>query len=131
MMVTRDPCAERLRDTCSSAARAALGLLGSTIKVDPAGRYIVVYRDDTDARAANARAKGLGIGLDRTYKAALKGYAARLNPGQLAKVKADPAVAYVAAVGDLWNDSPERGLFKTTDGGQSWKPVLHSRSSPA
>src|SRR3954467_460658 len=38
----------------------------------------------------------------------------------------DPAVAYVAAVGDLWTDSPERGLYKTTDGGKSWKPVLQA-----
>ena len=27
----------------------------------------------------------------------------------------DPAIAYVAAVGDLWSDSPERGLFNTSD----------------
>jgi photosystem II stability/assembly factor-like uncharacterized protein len=38
----------------------------------------------------------------------------------------DPAVAYVAAVGDLWNDSPERGLYKTTDAGQSWTLVLQA-----
>ena len=38
----------------------------------------------------------------------------------------DPAVAYVAAVGDLWNDNAERGLFKTTDSGGSWKPVLQA-----
>ena len=38
----------------------------------------------------------------------------------------DPAVAYVAAIGDLWNDNAERGLFKTTDGGGSWKPILQA-----
>ena len=41
-------------------------------------------------------------------------------------IPSDPATAYVAAVGDLWTDSAERGLFKTTDGGQSWKPVLQA-----
>ena len=35
-----------------------------------------------------------------------------------------PEVAYVAAVGNLWKDGGERGLYKTTDGGKSWKLVL-------
>lgn len=36
----------------------------------------------------------------------------------------DPATAYVAVMGDLWNPGGERGLFKTTDGGKTWKAVL-------
>jgi photosystem II stability/assembly factor-like uncharacterized protein len=35
-------------------------------------------------------------------------------------------VAYVAAMGDLWKDGGERGLFKTTDAGKSWKLILHA-----
>ncbi len=37
----------------------------------------------------------------------------------------DPDVAYVAAVGRLWGASPERGVYKTSDGGVSWNLVLH------
>ncbi len=36
----------------------------------------------------------------------------------------DPDVAYVAALGHLWGANPERGIYKTTDGGKSWKHVL-------
>jgi hypothetical protein len=36
----------------------------------------------------------------------------------------DPATAWVAAVGDLWVPSPERGCYKTTDAGKTWKLVL-------
>jgi photosystem II stability/assembly factor-like uncharacterized protein len=36
----------------------------------------------------------------------------------------DPDTAYVAAMGDLWSDGGERGLFKTTDGGRTWTAVL-------
>jgi subtilisin len=75
------------------------GAVEASAKADPKGRYIVVYEDGADTRAANARAKGRGIAADRTYKAALKGYAAKLTPSQLAEVKADPAVAFVAADG--------------------------------
>jgi photosystem II stability/assembly factor-like uncharacterized protein len=32
----------------------------------------------------------------------------------------NPNVVYVAALGAPWNSNPERGLYKTTDGGQTW-----------
>ena len=37
----------------------------------------------------------------------------------------DPDVAYVAAVGHLFGPNPERGVFRTTDGGRTWDQVLH------
>ncbi|WP_323758414.1 WD40/YVTN/BNR-like repeat-containing protein [Roseivirga sp.] len=33
-------------------------------------------------------------------------------------------VVYVAALGKLYSDNPERGLYKTTNGGKSWTKVL-------
>ena len=35
----------------------------------------------------------------------------------------DPNTVYVAALGAAWKSNPERGLFKTTDGGATWKNV--------
>ena len=32
---------------------------------------------------------------------------------------------YVGVLGALWGDSEERGVYKTTDGGKTWKQVLH------
>ncbi|EDM80111.1 hypothetical protein PPSIR1_35712 [Plesiocystis pacifica SIR-1] len=37
---------------------------------------------------------------------------------------ADPDTVWVAAQGPLWSSGGERGLYKTTDGGETWKPVL-------
>jgi photosystem II stability/assembly factor-like uncharacterized protein len=37
----------------------------------------------------------------------------------------DPNTVYVAAVGHLWGSNPDRGVFKTTDGGLTWKKVLY------
>jgi len=45
----------------------------------------------------------------------------------LAKVLIDPRdskVVYVASQGPLWKSGGERGLFKTTDGGHTWKAIL-------
>jgi photosystem II stability/assembly factor-like uncharacterized protein len=33
-------------------------------------------------------------------------------------------IVYVCAPGPLWSDSPDRGLYKTTDGGRTWSLVL-------
>ncbi len=37
----------------------------------------------------------------------------------------DPKTVFVCATGALWNDSAERGVYKTTDGGEHWKKVLY------
>lgn len=36
----------------------------------------------------------------------------------------DPNIVYVAALGHLYSENPERGLYKTTDGGETWNKVL-------
>ncbi|HEX7119629.1 MAG TPA: hypothetical protein VF212_12615 [Longimicrobiales bacterium] len=36
----------------------------------------------------------------------------------------DPDIAYVAALGNLWKPSDARGVYRTTDGGESWEKVL-------
>ena len=36
----------------------------------------------------------------------------------------DPETVWVAAMGHLWGANPERGVYKTTDGGESWEQVL-------
>jgi photosystem II stability/assembly factor-like uncharacterized protein len=38
----------------------------------------------------------------------------------------DPKTAWVAVMGDLWVPSAERGLYKTTDGGKTWKALLQA-----
>ncbi len=36
----------------------------------------------------------------------------------------DPQTVWACAVGPAWNDGPERGVFRTRDGGKSWKKIL-------
>jgi photosystem II stability/assembly factor-like uncharacterized protein len=38
---------------------------------------------------------------------------------------ADSNTAWVCATGQLWNSHEDRGVYKTTDGGKSWKKVLY------
>ncbi len=36
----------------------------------------------------------------------------------------NPDVCYVAALGHLWGPNQDRGVYKTTDGGRTWTPIL-------
>jgi len=37
----------------------------------------------------------------------------------------DPNIVYVGAVGRLWGNNEQRGIFKTVDGGTHWEKVLY------
>jgi len=37
----------------------------------------------------------------------------------------NPDIAYVAALGPLWSGGEARGVFKTTDGGETWRKILY------
>jgi photosystem II stability/assembly factor-like uncharacterized protein len=53
------------------------------------------------------------LGLEQTYHIG----AVKIHPRN-----AD--VVYVAALGHLWGPNPERGVYRSTDGGATWKQVL-------
>ncbi len=38
----------------------------------------------------------------------------------------NPEIAYAAALGTLWGENSERGIYKTTDGGASWTKILYT-----
>jgi photosystem II stability/assembly factor-like uncharacterized protein len=40
----------------------------------------------------------------------------------------NPDVVYVGAIGSPWGEHPERGVFKTTDGGKTWKNILFANN---
>jgi len=49
------------------------------------------------------------------------------NSEHIGKIAIDPNntdIVYVAAYGPLWSSGGERGIYKTTDGGKTWKAVL-------
>ncbi len=54
------------------------------------------------------------------------------NSERIAKIIIDPAdhnTVYAAVPGHLWNDSKDRGIYKTTDGGKTWNNILYVNES--
>src|SRR5664279_384050 len=43
--------------------------------------------------------------------------------GRIVVHPTDPNIVYVAALGHVWDANPERGLYKTTDGGKTWQLI--------
>jgi subtilisin family serine protease len=88
-----------MRRTLLFAAVAGVALAvaaGAQARTIP-GQYIVVLDDDVRATNVAAAHSRLGARVLDVYGAALKGYAARLTPSQLAAVRADPRVAWIEA----------------------------------
>ncbi len=53
------------------------------------------------------------------------------NSERIAKIAIDPHdgnTVYACVPGKLWSDSADRGLYKTSDGGKSWRLVLKGRN---
>src|SRR5205807_1834507 len=54
-------------------------------------------------------------------------YAGLPNSERVAKILVSPASSdsvFAAVPGALWSDSPDRGLYKTSDGGKTWNVIL-------
>ena len=52
------------------------------------------------------------------------GLAATQHIGRVVINPRNPDVVYAAALGHLWGPNPERGVYKTADGGKTWAQVL-------
>ena len=53
-----------------------------------------------------------------------KGLAATHTIARILVHPTNPDIVYVAASGHEWTDNPERGVYRTTDGGETWELVL-------
>ncbi|MBT4399867.1 MAG: T9SS type A sorting domain-containing protein [Bacteroidetes bacterium] len=54
------------------------------------------------------------------------------NAGGIGKVEIDPTnsdIVFVAAMGNLFSNNPERGIYRTLDGGATWENVLYISDS--
>ncbi len=97
-----------------------------TVTLDPNDPMVVWV-----GTGENNSQRSVGYG-DGVYKST-DGGASWENVGlpeseHIARIVVDPRnsdVVYVASQGPLWRSGGDRGLYKTTDGGESWQRVLH------
>src|ERR1041384_2361456 len=81
---------------------------GGSVTYDGMG----VYKSDNGGSTWNY------VGLDSTR-----------NTGRIAIHPFNKDIVYTAAMGDLFGNSNERGIYKTSDGGTTWQQVLFANDS--
>jgi len=86
----------------------------------------VVWVGTGEANSRNSSSWGRGVFRSGDAGATWKsmGLEATSTISRVIPHPTDSNTVYVAALGRLWNDNPERGIFKTTDGGRTWTHVL-------
>lgn len=76
----------------------------------------------------NQRAVGYGDGVYKSEDGGETWKNMGLEKSEhIGRISVDPTnsdIVYVAAYGPLWNAGGERGIYKTTDGGKTWKQTL-------
>ena len=114
---------------CLSDSTFGTGSVGA-IAVAPSDRNVIyvgmgespirgnVSHGDGVYRSTDAGATWHRAGLERTFHIAR----VRVHPN-------DPDLVYAAALGRVFGPSPERGIFRSRDGGRSWQRVLFVNDS--
>jgi photosystem II stability/assembly factor-like uncharacterized protein len=107
-------------------ATASMG----AVRVAPSQPSVIYAATGSDAIRSNV---SIGLGV---YKSTDAGetwqFIGLPEAGQVGAVEIhpqNPAVAFVAAIGNPFAPNPERGLYRTRDGGATWQRVLYVSDS--
>jgi len=104
--------------------KVPLGSTGSVAVADSDPNVIYLGTGSDGVRSNVSTGRGMYKSADggQTWK-----FIGLYNAGQIGVVRihpTNPDIVWVAANGDVFKPNDERGVFKTTDGGQTWRKVL-------
>ncbi|MBW3552699.1 MAG: hypothetical protein KY466_04265 [Gemmatimonadetes bacterium] len=87
----------------------------------------VIYAGTGEEDSRNSISPGGGVyrSTDGGRSWTLTGLEKTQVIGRIVVHPKNPDVAWVAALGAIWGSNQERGLYKTTDGGRTWRKVKH------
>ncbi len=91
------------------------------------GNPSVIWVGTGEGNPRNSLNGGYGVykSLDGGKNWKLMGLEKTRNIHRIVIDPQNPNTVYVGAIGSPWGEHPERGVFKTTDGGQTWEKVLY------
>lgn len=98
--------------------------IGAFALADPDGKTIYVGTGESNSSRTSYAGAGMFKTTDggKTWRAI--GLSDTHHIGKVIVDPRDPNTVYVAAVGHLYTENPERGVFVTRDGGKSWAKTL-------
>jgi len=93
----------------------------------------VIYAGTGEANAGGGSVSYEGLGIFRSSDGGNSWLASGLEVtgsiGRIAVHPTNPEVCYVAAMGRMFSENPQRGVFRTQDGGLNWEKVLYLNDS--
>src|ERR1044072_1363324 len=104
--------------------KVPLGSTGSVAVADSDPNVIYLGTGSDGVRSNVSTGRGMYKSTDggQTWR-----FIGLYNAGQIGAVRihpTNPDIVWVAANGDVFKSNSERGVFKTTDGGTTWRKVL-------
>lgn len=91
----------------------------------------IVWAGTGEGNPRNSQSSGSGIykSLDAGKTWTLMGLEDTRNIHRVIIHPDNPDIVYVGVQGSAWGEHPERGVFKTMDGGRSWMKILYNNES--
>lgn len=110
--------------TTDSAATWTCLFDGSIGDIDVRGEHLWIGTGEANARNSVTWGDGVHKSTNGGKTFTAMGLKESKHIGRVVIHPRDPDTVFVAALGDIWSPSKDRGLYKTTDGGRTWKAVL-------
>jgi len=96
------------------------------VEIDPSNSQVVwVGTGENNSQRSVSFGDGIYRSLDGGKNWRRMGLAESEHISMIRFHPDDSQTMYVAAQGPLWNAGGERGLYRSTDGGESWQRILH------
>jgi photosystem II stability/assembly factor-like uncharacterized protein len=119
-----------ISDSTSTGGGIPIGSIGA-IAVAPSNANIVyVGTGEPDIRSQNSYGIGMFKSTDTGKTWSHIGLNNTQHIGRVAVDPTNPNRVYVAALGQIYGPNPDRGLYRTTDGGTTWKKILFKNEDP-
>jgi photosystem II stability/assembly factor-like uncharacterized protein len=107
-----------------------IGSIGAIAVAPSDSNIIYVGTGEPDIRSQHSYGIGVFKSTDagKTWRSI--GLAQTRQIGKIVVDPADPNRVYVAALGHVYKANPDRGVYRSTDGGAHWKKILANAKDP-
>ena len=107
-----------------------IGSIGAIAVAPSNAKIVYVGTGEPDIRSQHSYGNGMYKSIDAGKTWTHIGLEKTLHIGKIAVDPLNPDRVYVAALGDVYGPNPDRGLYRSLDGGKSWKKVLFKTDDP-
>ena len=105
------------------------GTIGAIGVAESNPDIVYVGGGETQIRGNTSHGEGLWKSTDAGKTWTLMGLKETRHISRVRVHPTNPDIVYVGALGHAFGNNPERGVFRTTDGGQTWSKVLYRNDS--